>query len=82
MGILGFKNNKVEHLRDLDPSLSGSVSGVSNFGSRYYLTVREFKPHVGLCADSWTLLQIICLPLSLRLPHSHCLSKISIKKRG
>ena len=31
--------------------LGGSVSEASNFGSGRDLTVREFEPHVGLCAD-------------------------------
>ena len=47
--------------------------------------VRGFEPQVGLCADSllraWSLLQILCLLLSLPLPHSCtvslCLSKIN-----
>ena len=32
--------------------LVGSVSEVSDFGSGHDLTVREFKPRVGLCTDS------------------------------
>ena len=32
--------------------LGGSVGWVSDFGSRHDLTVCEFEPHVGLCADS------------------------------
>ena len=60
------------------------------FGSGHDLTVPEFGSRIGLCADSsepgaWSLLPILCLPLSLPLPHKHsvslCLSKIKkIKK--
>ena len=32
--------------------LAGSVSKVSDFGSGHDLTVPEFEPHVGLCADT------------------------------
>ena len=32
--------------------LGGPVGGVSDFGSGHDLTVRGFKPHVRLCADS------------------------------
>ena len=32
--------------------LGGSVGWASDFGSGHDLTVREFEPHVGLCADS------------------------------
>ena len=47
--------------------------------------VCEFEPHVGLCADgsgAWSLLGILCLPLSLSLPlpHSHSVS-LSLKNK-
>ena len=32
--------------------LGGSVCSASDFGSGHDLAVREFEPHVGLCADS------------------------------
>ena len=32
--------------------LGGSVGWASNVGSGHHLTVREFQPQVGLCADS------------------------------
>ena len=35
--------------------LGGSVGWVANFSSGHDLTVREFQPHVGLCADSSSL---------------------------
>ena len=36
----------------LEGPLGNLVSEASNFGSGHDLTVCEFKPHVGLCADS------------------------------
>ena len=33
--------------------LGGLVGWVSDFGSGHDLTVGEFEPHIGLCADSW-----------------------------
>ena len=59
--------------------LGGSVGWASDFGSDHDLTVCEFKPRVGLCADSSVsgLLQILRLPLSLPLLCSCCLSKIN-----
>ena len=55
----------------------GSVSGAPDLGSRHHLTVREFEPRVGLCADSsepaWT-------SPSLSLPDSHAPSlSLSLK---
>ena len=43
------------------------------------LAVREFEPRVGLWADgseprAWSLFPILCLPLSLPLPHSWSVS--------
>ena len=32
--------------------LGGSIHGASNFASGHDLTVREFEPHIRLCADS------------------------------
>ena len=55
-----------------------------DFGSGHDLTVREFKPHIGLCADSsepgacfW-----FCVPLSLCPSPAHAVSlwKVNIKK--
>ena len=45
------------------------------------LAVRDFKPHVRLCADqpgTWSLLRILCLPLSLPLP---CLLSLPLKNK-
>ena len=54
--------------------LGGSVGWASNFGSGHDLMVCGFDPGVGLRADSsepgWSLFQILCLLLSLLLPHS------------
>ena len=36
---------------DVSGRLGGSVGWESNFGSGRDLTVCEFKPHIGLCAD-------------------------------
>ena len=41
-----------KHLKYKLGCLGGSVSKVSNFGSGHDLTVREFEPYIGLCADS------------------------------
>ena len=35
--------------------LGGSVGLASDFGSGHDLTVCEFEPRVGLCADTWSL---------------------------
>ena len=50
----------------------GSVGWASAFVSEHDLTVRGFEPRIGLCADS--LFPILCLPLSLPLPHSRFVS--------
>ena len=51
-----------------------------DFGSDHDLTVREFEPHIGLCADSvkpaW---DSVSLPLSLTLPHPQN-KEINLKK--
>ena len=71
--LLGLKAQSQGRLDD-------SVGLASNFSSGHDLAVREFEPHVGLCADSsepeacfgfW-----VSLSLSLCLTHSHsvCLS--------
>ena len=53
----------------------GSASSASNFGSGHDLTVREFKPHVGLCADSSESGACFGIHDSLSLPlHTHALS--------
>ena len=47
-----------------------------DFGSGHDLMVHEFKPGIGLCADSVeSLLGIPCLPLYVPLPHSCSLSQ-------
>ena len=58
--------------------LGGSVSEASDFGSGRDLTVHEFKPHIGLCADSSepepaSDSVCVCVSLSLPLP-AHTLS--------
>ena len=40
------------HIEKLKGRLGGSVGRVSDFGSGHDLGVCEFKPHIGLCADS------------------------------
>ena len=52
--------------------LGGSVSIVCHFGLGHGLTVCEFKPRVGLCADSSEPGACFgfCVSLSLPLPHS------------
>ena len=40
---------------------------ILDFGSGHYLTVYEFKPHIGLHTDSRSLLGILSLSLSLSL---------------
>ena len=62
--------------------LAGSVGWESDFGSGRDLVVRGLEPRVGFCADTsepgvraWSLLRILCLPLSLALPHSHSVSQ-------
>ena len=43
-----------EQVQDIcrEGRLGGSVGGATDFGSGHDLTVREFEPRVGLCADS------------------------------
>ena len=57
--------------------LGGSVGWASDFGSGHDLAVCEFEPLIGLCADlllrAWSLLRILCLPISLSSP-VHALS--------
>ena len=58
--------------------LGGSVGKASDFGSDHDLTVREFEPHAGLCADSsepGTCFRFcVSLSLPLPLPRSHSVS--------
>ena len=56
--------------------LGGSVGGASDFGSGHDLTVREFEPHVGLCADSSEpgACFRFCVSLSLCPSPAHALS--------
>ena len=53
-----------------------SVERPTSFSSGQGLVVRGFKTHVGLCADTsaWSLLPILCLPLSLCPSPTHALS--------
>ena len=61
------------------PGLGSSVSWAVDCISGHDLVVCEFKPRIGLYADSsepgWSLLWILCLPLSLLLPHSRSVSQ-------
>ena len=61
--------------------LGGSVGWASEFGSGRDLTAHEFELRVGaLCGQlrAWSLLRILCLPLSLPLPaQALSLSKIN-----
>ena len=45
------------------------------FGSGRDLTVREFRPRVGLCADSLEPGWDLSLPLSAPPQHAHCVSQ-------
>ena len=59
--------------------LGGSVGWVSDFSLGHDLAVCEFEPRIGLCAEhrlgAWSLLQILCVSLSLLL----CLCCLSLK---
>ena len=63
--------------------LGGSVGWASNFSTGHGLTVCEFEPHVGLCANkqlrAWRLLQILylSLPLPCSCSASLCVSTIN-----
>ena len=57
--------------------LGGSVGWASNFGSGHGLAALEFEARrQALCwqLGAWSLLRILCLPLSLLQPQLHCLS--------
>ena len=62
-----------------------SVEHLTRLQSGHNLTICEFEPHTGLCADgeepeAW----ILCLPLSLPLPCSHSVSlslSLSLKNK-
>ena len=64
--------------------LGGSGGYASDFGSGHDLTVSEFKPGIGLCADSsepgacfgFCVCLSVCLSLSLSLSLSLCPSPI------
>ena len=62
--------------------MGGSVGWASDFGSGHDLTVHEFKPHVGLCADSSEPEACFgfCVSLSLCVSPllAFCLSLLSI----
>ena len=61
--------------------LSGSVGWASDFGSGHDLTVCEFEPHIGLCADSLEPGTCFgfCASLSLCPSPAHALS-LSVSK--
>ena len=67
--------------------LGDSVVWASELGLGHDLIVCEFEPRIGLCADSsepgaWSLLRILCLPVSLFLPHLHSVSlSLSLKNK-
>ena len=61
--------------------LSQLSSQCLDFGSGHSVTVCWFKTHVGLYTDSAEPVRILCLPLSLPLPHLCCLSKINKLKK-
>ena len=71
--------NKIRNTHDVG-RLGGSVGWASDFGSGHDLTVREFEPHIGLCADSSEpgACFRFCVSLSLSLsdppPFMLCLS--------
>ena len=75
------------HLNDDRGSWVALSSWASNFGSGHDLAVREFKPRIGLCADSsepGASLRCCVLPLSLCLSPTCTvpLSKTNIKKKN
>ena len=59
--------------------LGGSASEASDFSSGHDLTVREFEPRIGLCADSSEPGACFgfCVSLSLSLPLP-CLHPVSL----
>ena len=69
--------------------LGDSVGWAPDFSSGHDLMVCGFEPRIRLCADcflrAWSLLQILCLLLSLSLPYSCfvslCFSKINKCKK-
>ena len=69
---MGFRNSP-----PLGGRLGGSVGEVPYFGSGHDLTVCEFEPHIGFCADSLEL--GACLSLSVTPLLMLCIS-LSQKK--
>ena len=71
-------NDNVQFKHNLKGPLGGSVGGASDFGSGHDLTVRGFRPHIRLCAEhllrAWSLLWILCLPLTDPPLFTLCLS--------
>ena len=69
----------VERRKYIKERLGGSVGKASDFSSGHGLTVHEFEPHVGLCADSSEPGACFgfhrSLSLSLPLPCSRSLSQ-------
>ena len=64
----------------------GGGAGLSplsaGFGSGYYLVVREFEPHIGLCAGGVEPARDpLSAPPARSLPLSLSLSKINMKKK-
>ena len=67
--------------------LSGSVGYAFDFGSGHDLTVCEFKPHIGLCADSSETASdplssslSVPVPFSLSRKHTFSLLKQNVLK--
>ena len=66
-------------VRNVLGRLGGSVGWAADFSSGHDLVLRGFEPRVGLCADSSEPGACFgfCVSLSLTLPHSCSVSKIS-----
>ena len=67
------------HLKNIKSGcLGGSIGWASDFCSGNDLTVPEFEPRVGLCADSSEPGTCLEFPLSLPLP---CWHPVSLSKK-
>ena len=71
----GWPTNLVKRSQKLG-CLHGSVGWASDFSSGHDLTVHEFEPYIGLCADSSEPGASFgfCVSFPLPLPHSFSLS--------